>query len=127
MIHRLEQTMNRPDDYEYILTLCRPESDPVVRLPAGSNWIKMDVKLALRKTLPASYIPLCVCAFILENRKVIRQVPPSVGRMLDNCRAWTGRINGNKPVLCGCAAIQWLPKRHGHACVLSKVGLYWFV
>ena len=25
MIHRLEQTLNRPDDYEYLLALCRNE------------------------------------------------------------------------------------------------------
>ena len=25
MIHRMEQTMNRPDDYEYPLALCRNE------------------------------------------------------------------------------------------------------
>ena len=35
------------------------------------------------------YIPLCVCDFILENLCVIKQVAPSVGRMLDNCRQWT--------------------------------------
>ena len=91
-----------------------PESDPVVRLPAGSNWNTMDVKMVLRTTLKASYIPLCVCDFILEHLRVIRQVPPSVGRMIDNCMSWTGRINASEPVLCGCATFQWLPKRHGH-------------
>ena len=25
MIHRMEQTMTRPDDYEYLLALCRNE------------------------------------------------------------------------------------------------------
>ena len=25
MIHRMEQTMNRPEDYEYLLALCRNE------------------------------------------------------------------------------------------------------
>ena len=91
-----------------------PESDPVVRLPTGSNWNKMVVKLFLRKTLKASYISLCVCDFILQNLRVVKQVSPSVGRILDNCRVWTGRIDDNEPVLCGCAAFQWLPKRHGH-------------
>ena len=74
----------------------------------------MDVKLVLRMTLKASYIPLCVCDFLLENLRVIKQVPPSVGKMLDNCRQWTSRINDNLPTPCGCAAFQWLPKRHGH-------------
>ena len=91
-----------------------PESAPVVRLPAGSNWNKMDVKMVSRKTLKASYIALCVCDFILENLRVIRQVLPYVSRMRVNCRVWTGRINDNAPVMCGCAAFQWLPKRHGH-------------
>ena len=100
----------------------------MVRLPAGSNWNKMDVKMVLRKTLKASYIPLCVCDFILEHLRVIRQVPPSVGRMLDNCRSWTGRINDNEPILCGCAEFQWLLKRHGHDIVYCPsweyTGLY---
>ena len=74
----------------------------------------MDVMMVLKKTLKASNLPLCVCDCILENFRVLRQVPPSVGKVLDNCRIWTGRINDNKPVLCGCAAFQWLPKRHGH-------------
>ena len=73
----------------------------------------MDVKTVLRKTLKASYIPLCVCDRILQNLRVIRQVTPSVGRMLNNCRVWTGRINDNEPVLCGCAAVYWLPNRDG--------------
>ena len=71
-------------------------------------------------------MPLCVCDFILEHLCVIRKVPPSVGRMLDNCRSWPGRINGNEPVMCGCAAFQWLPKRHGHVFCPSweHTGLY---
>lgn len=97
-----------------------------MRLSAGSNWNKIDVKMILRKTLKAAYIPLCVCAFILEHLRVIRQVPPSVGRMLDNCRSWTSRINDNEPVLCGCASFQWLPKQHGHVFCPSweYTGLY---
>ena len=89
-------------------------SGPVVRLPAGSDWNKMDVKMFLRKTLKASYIPLCVCGFILEYLHVIKQVPPSVSRILDNCRFWTSRVNTNEPILCGCAAFQWLSRRHAH-------------
>ena len=81
-----------------------PESDPVVSLPAGSNWKKVDVMMVLRKILKTSYIPLCVCDYILQNLRVLRQVPPSVGKVLDNCRVWTGRIHGNEPVLCGRAA-----------------------
>jgi len=96
----------------------------VVRLPPGSNWNKMDVKLVLRMTLKASYIPLCVCDFLLENLRVIKQVPPSVGKMLDNCRQWTSRINDNLPTPCGCAAFQWLPKRHGHVYCPSLAGAW---
>ena len=67
----------------------------------------MDVTMVLRKTLKASYIPLCVRDYILRNLRVIRQVPPSVGKVLDNCRVWIGRINDNEPVLCGCyVAVQ---------------------
>ena len=77
-----------------------PESDPVVRLPAGLNWKKMDAIMVLRKTLKASYIPLCVCDYILQNLCVIQQVPPGVGKVLDSCRAWTGCINDNEPVCC---------------------------
>ena len=67
----------------------------------------MDVKMVF--TYPFVYDIVT-----LENLRVIRQVPPSVGKMLDNCRVWTDRINDNEPVMCGGAAFQWLPKRHGH-------------
>ena len=58
----------------------------------------MDVIMVLRKTLKASYIPLCVCDYILQNLRVIQQVPPTVGKVLDNCRVWTGR-NTSSPFL----------------------------
>ena len=82
--------------------------------------------MVLRKTLKASYIPLCGCDVILEHLHVVRQVPPLVGSMLDNCRSWTSCINDNEPVLCGCAAFQWLPKRHGYVFCPSweYTGLY---
>ena len=38
-----------------------PDSDLVVKLPPGSLWTVKDVKRVFRKTLVASYIPLCVC------------------------------------------------------------------
>ena len=66
-----------------------------------------------------------MCDFILGNLRVIKQVSPSVGMMLDNCRVWAGRINDNELALCycgpicGCAAFQWLPRRHGHVVCLS--------
>ena len=41
-----------------------PESDPVVRLLAGSYWNKLDMKMVLRKTLKASCIPLCDVKFV---------------------------------------------------------------
>ena len=34
----------------------------------------MDVTMALKSTLKAAYIPLCVCDCILQNRRVINQV-----------------------------------------------------
>ena len=72
------------------------DSDPVVRLPAGSLWTVIDVKRVFRKTLKAPYIPLCVCDFLLDKLRVTRQDPPSraptLGSVLDNGRSWARRI-----------------------------------
>ena len=63
-----------------------PDSDPVVRLPAGSLWTVIDVKRVVRKTPVVSYIPLCVCDFLLDRLRVIRLEPPTVGSVLDDGR-----------------------------------------
>ena len=76
-----------------------PDSDPVVRLPPGSLWTVKDVKRVFRKTLVASYIPLCVCDFLLDRLRVIRLEPPTVGSVLDNGRSWTRRINEVEDIL----------------------------
>ena len=76
-----------------------PDSDPVVRLPPGSLWNVTDVKRGFRKTLVASYIPLCVCDFLLDRLRVIRLEPPTVGSVLDNGRSWTRRINEVEDIL----------------------------
>ena len=54
-------------------------SDHVARLPAGSLWTVIDVKRVFRKTLKASYIPVCVCDFLLDKLRVIRLKPLTVG------------------------------------------------
>ena len=64
-----------------------PDSDPVVKLPAGSLWTVKDVKRVFQKTLVVSYIPLCVCDFLLDRLRVIRLEPPTVGSVLDNSRS----------------------------------------
>ena len=152
MIHRLEHEMNRPEDYDYLLVLCRseiptfeasdllvqwlwkmwgislrecsqsvhvhkrnksfirkelqgrgialhPDSGPVVRLPAGSLWTVIDVKRGFRETLVVSYIPLCVCDFLLDKLRVIRLEPPPVGSGLDNGRSWARRINNVEVII----------------------------
>ena len=76
-----------------------PDSDPVVRLPAGSLWTVIDVKRVLRKTLVVSYIPLCVCDFLLDKLRVIGLEPPTVGSVLDNGRSLTRRINEVEDIL----------------------------
>ena len=76
-----------------------PDSDPVVRLPAGSLWTVKDVKRVFQKTLVVSYIPLCVCDFLLDKLRVIRLQPPTVGSVLDNGRSWTRRINNVDEIL----------------------------
>ena len=76
-----------------------PDSDPVVKLPAGSLWTVKDVKRVFQKTLVVSYIPLCVCDFLLEKLRVIRLEPPTVGSVLDNGRSWTRRINDVEDIL----------------------------
>ena len=75
------------------------DSDPVVRLPTGSLWTVIDVKQVFRKTLVVSYIPLCVCDFLLDKLRVIRLEPPPVGSGLDNGRSWARRINNVEVII----------------------------
>ena len=65
----------------------------MARLPAGFLWTFTDVKRVFQKTLVVSYIPLCVCDFLLEKLHVIRLEPPTVGSVLDNGRSCARRIN----------------------------------
>ena len=59
------------------------------------------MKRVFKKTLVVSYIPLCVCDFILvlDRLRVIRLEPPTVGSVLDNGRSWTRRINEVEDIL----------------------------
>ena len=45
------------------------------------------------KTLVVSYIPPCVCDFLLEKLCVIMLEPSTVGSVLDNGRSWILRID----------------------------------
>ena len=76
-----------------------PDSGPVVRLPASSLWTVTDVKRVFQKTLVVSYIPLCVCDFLLEKLRVIRPEPPTVGSVVDNGRSSTRCINDAEEIL----------------------------
>ena len=76
-----------------------PDSDPVVKLPAGSLWTVKDVKRVFQKTLVVSYIPLCVCDFLLDKLHVIQLEPPTVGSVLNNGRSWTHYINDVEEIL----------------------------
>ena len=102
-----------------------PDSDPVVRLPAGSLWTVTDVKRVFQKALVGSYIPLCVCDFLLEKLRVIMPEPPTVGSVLDNARSWTRRINdvhGRHPLrLC---SLPWAAETTW-TCLLPFMGVYW--
>ena len=71
------------------------------KLPASSLWTVIDEKRVFQKTLVVSYIPLCVCDFLLEKLRVIRLEPPrpTVGSVLDNGRSWTRRINDVEDIL----------------------------
>ena len=75
-----------------------PDSDPVVRLPPGSLWTVKDVKRVFMRTRVVSYIPLCVCDFLLGKLHVIQLEPPTVGSVLDNGRSWPHRINDVKDI-----------------------------
>ena len=70
-----------------------------MKLPAGSLWTVKDVKRVIQKTLVVSYIPLCVCDFLLDKLRVIRPEPPTAGSVLDNGRSWTRRINDAEVIL----------------------------
>ena len=97
-VHKRNKSFIRKELRQRGITL-HPDSDPVVRLPAGSLWTVTDVKQVFQKTLVVSYIPLCVCDFLLEKLRVIRLEPPTVGSVLDNGRSWTHRINDLEDIL----------------------------
>ena len=71
----------------------------MVKLPASSLWTVKDVKRVFQKTLVVSYVPLCVCDFLLDKLRVIRLEPPIVGSVLDNGRSWTRRIDDVEDIL----------------------------
>ena len=96
--HKRNKSFNRKELRTRGVTL-HPDSGSVVRLPAGSLWTVTDVKRVFQKTLVVSYIPLCVCDFLLEKLRVIRLEPPTVGSVLDNGRSWTRRINVVEDIL----------------------------
>ena len=71
----------------------------MVRLPTGSLLTVTDVEWIFQKTQVVSYIPFCVCDFLLEKLRVIGLEPPTVGSVLDNVRSWTRRINDVEDIL----------------------------
>ena len=91
-VHKRNKSFIRKELRQRGITL-HPDSDLVVKLPAGCLWTVKDVKRVFQKTLVVSYIPLCVCDFLLDKLCVIQLEPPSVGSVLDNGRSWTRRIN----------------------------------
>ena len=97
-VHKRNKSFIRKELRQRGITL-HPNSDPVVKLPAGSLWTVKDVKRVFQKTLVVSYIPLCVCDFLLDKLCVIRLEPPTVGSVLDNGRSWTRRINDVEDIL----------------------------
>ena len=104
-----------------------PDSDPVVRLPPGSLWNVTDVKRVFRKTLVVSYIPLCVCDFLLDRLRVIRLEPPTVGSVLDNGRSWTRRINEVEDIviiLMRLCSLPWAAETTW-TCLLPFMGVHW--
>ena len=88
-VHKRNKSFIRKELRQRGITL-HPDSDPVVKLPAGSLWTVQDVKRVFKQTLVVSYIPLCVCDFILDRLCVIRLEPRTVGSVLDNGRSWAG-------------------------------------
>ena len=97
-VHKRNKSFIRKELRHRGITL-HPDSDPVVKLPAGSLWTVKDAKRVFQKTLVVSYLPLCVCDFLLEKLRVIRLEPPTVGSVLDNGRSWTRHINDVEDIL----------------------------
>ena len=97
-VHKRNKSFIRKELRLQGITL-HPDSDPVVKLPAGSLWTVKDVKRVFQKTLVVSDIPLCVCNFLLDRLRVIKLEPPTVGSVLDNGRSWTRRINDVEDIL----------------------------
>ena len=97
-VHKRNKSFIRKELRQRGITL-HPDSDPVVKLPAGSLWTVKDVKRVFQKTLVVSYIPLCVCDFLLDKLRVIRLEPHTVGSVLDNGRSWTRCTNDVEEIL----------------------------
>ena len=91
-----------------------PDSRPVIKLPASAAGTKREVIAALRQLLRASFIPLCICDFVLTNVRVVRELPSSLGSELANHKSWIAKMNGNTKLPCTCYLYPELPRRHGH-------------
>ena len=91
-VHKRNKSFIKKELRQRGITL-HPDSGPLAKLPAGCLWTVKDVKRVFQTTLVVSYIPRCVCDFLLETLCVIRLEPPAVGSVLDNGRSWTHRIN----------------------------------
>ena len=96
-----------------------PDTQPRLKLPAGSLWTRREVLPVLDSTLKASYIPLVVCAFLTSNLKLQYTSPAPMLKCLDNGRQWEKMINNCEEILhvCCCDRPEYagLPKRHGHS------------
>ena len=97
-VHKRNTSFIRGEPRQRGITL-HPDSDRVLRLPAGTPWTVTDVKRVFQNALVASSIPLCVCDFILEVLRVIRLELPTVSTVLDNGRSWARRINNMEDIL----------------------------
>ena len=98
-----------------------PDTEPRLKLPAGSLWTRKEVLLVLNSTLKASYIPVDVCDFLTANLWLQYTGPESVLKCLDNGRKWTQAINNCEEIPCCCVRPEYagLPRRHGHIFVPS--------
>ena len=76
-----------------------PDSEPRLKLPAGSPWTRREALLVLNSTLKASYIPMVVCDFLTSNIKLQYTGPESVLTGLQAVGKSDQRLRGDPVML----------------------------
>ena len=73
-----------------------PWSPVVMSLPPGCAYSYREAMQCLRRTLKLTYLPLCVCDYILKSAKIVARPPDRLKAILDNTKQYIRRHNGGE-------------------------------